>query len=75
MFILIFQEFYLYFYDLYRKTGDREDFEKIISDHANAAGNVSLHNIKMCIYKLVLLLRNNFLHVRAAARLNCDLCN
>lgn len=44
MFILIFQGFYLYFYDLYRKTGDREDFEKIISDHADAAGNVSLFN-------------------------------
>lgn len=44
MFILIIEGFYLYFYDLCRKTGDREDFEKIISDHANAAGNVSLFN-------------------------------
>ncbi|KAJ7409185.1 Guanylate cyclase soluble subunit alpha-3 [Willisornis vidua] len=30
--------FYFYFYDHYRITGDREDFENIISDHANAAG-------------------------------------
>lgn len=44
MFILIFQGVYLYFYDLYRITGDREDFEKIISDHANAAGNIRLFN-------------------------------
>lgn len=43
-FILTFHSIYLYFYDIYRKTGDREDFEKIITDHANAAGNISSFN-------------------------------